>query len=185
MTPTSFELPEIRIYASSEAKRPMVHLELGVGHLQRVQRPGAWRAETRQILEHLKAHLIVKRAKADPPMPPKPDSFLKEYLLKRKPAKRSGTPEKGRAVRVGRFDLSVAGIPPSLRYPGKRNNLWKPEREEFEEGEVKVMVLIPKGSFELASEFPDACRRAGRLLGEVAEALADEPDEPVEPATDE
>jgi hypothetical protein len=174
VNPGSFELSELRIFASSEAKRPMVHLELGLGHLARVRRPGAWRAETRQILEHLKAYLIVKRAKADPPAPPKPDNFIRDYLLKRKPAKRGGTPEKGRAVRVGRFDLSVAAIPPSLKMP-TRNKLWRPEREEFDEGEVRVVAVLPKGSFEFSADFSEACRRAGRLLGDVAEALADEP----------
>src|SRR5207245_697321 len=125
--PGSFELSELRVYTSSEVKRAMVHLELGAGHLQRVRRPGAWRTETRQIIEHLKAFLIVKRAKAEPPVPPKPDSILKDYLLNRKPAKRGGLPEKGRAVRVGRFDLSVAALPQLIRFPTRKNALWPPE----------------------------------------------------------
>ncbi len=175
MGPSSFELSELRVFASSDVKRTIVHLELGAGHLQRVHRPGAWRTELRQILEHLKAFLIVKRAKAEPPVPPKPDSFIKEYLINRKPAKQGGTPEKGRAVRVGRFDISVAAIPPAVHYPTKRNTLWRPEREEFEDGEVRAVVIAPKGSFEFSAEFADSCRRAARLLGEVADALADEP----------
>jgi hypothetical protein len=129
----------------------------------------------RQIVEHLKAFLIVKRAKSEPPVPPKPDSFIKDYLLNRKPAKRTGTPEKGRAVRVGRFDLSVAAIPPVIKMPTRRNNLWRPEREEFEDGEVRAVVVLPKGTFEFSSDYTESCRKAGRLLGEVADALADEP----------